>query len=242
MDFEDQAIVLGARAYGETGAIVDFLTAAHGRWAAHVAGGVSRRMKPLLQPGSSVLLRYRARTMDQLGSGAVDADGPGVGDLLESPLALAGVSAAAAVTAGALPEREPHSGAFAAFTALRETLRDDALWPVVYVKYEAGLLTELGFGLDLEKCAVTGATEGLTHVSPRTGRAVCAAAAEPYRDRLLVLPPFLVRASAPRPGDIGAGLDLTGHFLESHVFGPLHRPLPPARFWMRDRLHEKGLL
>jgi DNA repair protein RecO (recombination protein O) len=242
MEFEDQAIVLGSRAHGETGAIVDFLTASHGRWAAHVAGGASRRLKPVLQPGAAVLLRYRARTADQLGAGTIEADGPGVGDLLESPLALAGISAAAAVTAGALPEREPHSGAFAAFSALRVVLMDDSLWPTVYVKYEAGLLSELGFGLDLDSCAVTGATENLTHVSPRTGRAVCAEAAEPYLSRLLPLPPFLLRPSAPRPGDVGAGLDLTGHFLETHVFAPLHQPLPPARFWMRDRLSEKALL
>jgi len=110
------------------------------------------------------------------------------------------------------------------------------IWPAVYVRYEAGLLQDLGFGLDLSKCASTGSTDDLTHVSPRTGRAVSAAAAEPYKDRLLPLPPFLLGAQAGlAPGDVGLGLDLTGHFLETFVFAVMNKPLPPARVWLLDK-------
>jgi DNA repair protein RecO (recombination protein O) len=118
MEFEDDAFVLSARTFGESGAIVELLTAARGRWAAHVAGGASRRMRPFLQAGARVTVRYRSRVSDQLGSAALEAVGQGPSALFDDPLALAGLAAAAAVCAQALPEREPHPGAFLAFEAL----------------------------------------------------------------------------------------------------------------------------
>jgi DNA repair protein RecO (recombination protein O) len=243
MEFEDEAFVLSARPFGEAGAIVELLTRAHGKYAAHVAGGASKRLKPVLQAGAPVTVRFRARTGDQLGSASVEAAGAGPAALFDEPLALAGLAAAAAVAAGALPEREAHPGAYLAFEALAEALSATELWPAVFVRFEAGLLQELGFGLDLSKCAATGAVDDLIYVSPRTGRAVSRAAGEPYKDRLLTLPGFLLGAQRRlEPGDVKAGLDLTAHFLEAFIFNPLNRPLPPARLWLVDRLAEAGRL
>ncbi|ODT87427.1 DNA repair protein RecO [Phenylobacterium sp. SCN 70-31] len=243
MEFTDDAFVLSARAHGENGAIVDLLTAGHGRWAAHVAGGGSRRIRPLLQPGARVLARYRARVAEQLGSASLEAAGAGPAALFDDPLALAGVAAAAAVVAGALPEREPHPGAFLAFEALSEAFAHPEIWPAVFVRFEAGLLADLGFGLDLTRCAATGAVDDLIYVSPRTGRAVSRGAGEPYKDRMLPLPGFLLASQARlQPGDLAAGLGLTGHFLQAFIFGPLNRPLPPARVWMIERLRDAGRL
>ena len=243
MDFEDDAFVLAARAHGEAGAIVELLTAGHGRFVAHVAGGASRRMRPFLQPGARVIARYRARVAEQLGSASLEPEGEGPAVLFDEPLALAGLSAAASVAAGALPEREAHPGAFFAFEALSAALADIEIWPAVYVRFEEGLLADLGFGLDLSRCAVTGSADDLVYVSPRTGRAVSAAAGADYRDRLFALPPFLLSSQGGlRAGDVGAGLAITGHFLERFVFGPLNRPLPPARHWLLDRLAEGGQL
>lgn len=239
MDFEDDAFVLSARAHGETGAIVELLTEHNGKYAAHIAGGASRRIKPFLQAGARVTVSYRSRTTDQLGSAILEPIGEGPSALFDDPLALAGIAAAASVAAGALPEREPHPGAFLALEVLTSALLMADIWPAVYVRYEAGLLQDLGFGLDLSKCASTGSTDDLTHVSPRTGRAVSAAAAEPFKDRLLPLPPFLLGAQAGlAPGDVGLGLDLTGHFLETFVFAVMNKPLPPARVWLIDRLRD----
>ena len=243
MEFEDDAFVLSARPFGETGAIVELVTRAHGKYAAHVAGAASRRMKPFLQAGARVTVRYRARTADQLGAASLESAGEGPAALFDDRLALAGLASAAAVTGGALPEREPHPGAFLGLEALIAALEAPDIWPAVYVRFEAGLLADLGFGLDLSKCAVTGSADDLTYVSPRTGRAVSAAAGEAYRDRLLALPPFLLSAQGGLgAGDIAAGLAITGHFLERFVFAPLNRPLPPARLWLCDRLAEGGRL
>jgi len=243
MEWDDDAFVLSARVHGETGAIVDLLTAEHGRHAAHVAGGASRRMKPFLQAGARVIVHYRSRLSEQLGSASLEPVGEGPSSLFDDALALMGLTAAAAVAAGALPEREPHPGAFLgleAFIAALAAVRD---WPAVYVRFEAGLLQDLGFGLDLTRCAATGALDDLIYVSPRTGRAVSASAGEPYKDKLLPLPPFMLGAQAGLgAGDIDAGLNLTGHFLDQFVFGPLNRPLPPARVWMIDKLRETGRL
>ncbi|HUO21484.1 MAG TPA: DNA repair protein RecO [Caulobacteraceae bacterium] len=243
MEWEDDAFVLSARAYGETGAIVELLTAEHGRHAAHVAGGASRRMKPFLQPGARVIARYRARVSEALGSASIEPVGEGPAALFDDPVALMGLAAAAAVAAGALPEREPHPGAFYGLEAFIAALAATQAWPAVFVRFEAGLLQDLGFGLDLSRCAATGSLDDLIYVSPRTGRAVSRGAGEPYKDKLLALPPFLLGAQAGLAvGDVGAGLDLTGHFLEQFVFGPLNRPLPPARVWLIDKLRDAGRL
>ena len=117
------------------------------------------------------------------------------------------------------------------------------VWPAVYVRFEAGLLQELGFGLDLSRCAATGATDDLIYVSPRTGRAVSRDAGAPYADRLLALPRFLLSAQGGLDeGDVAAGMAITGHFLETFVFAVMNRPLPPARLWLLDRLGEAGRL
>jgi DNA repair protein RecO (recombination protein O) len=239
MEFDDDAFVLSARPFGETGAIVELVTRLHGKYAAHVAGAASRKMKPFLQAGARVTLSYRARTSDQLGSASLEPVGEGPSALFDDRLALAGLSAAAAVTAGALPEREPHPGAFLGLEAFIDALAAPDIWPAIYVRFEAGLLADLGFGLDLSKCAVTGSPDDLIYVSPRTGRAVSAGAGEAYKDRLLALPPFLLSSQGGlSAGDIAAGLAITGHFLERYVFSPLNRPLPPARLWLLDRLGE----
>ncbi len=243
MEFEDEAFVVGVRAFGESGAIAEFLTAQRGVWSAHVAGGASRRLKPFLQPGTPVRIAYRSRLSDQLGAARVEAKGEGAAAYFDDPLALAALAAAAALIVGALPEREPHPGIFLAFEAFSGALDAPEVWPAVLVRFEMGLLAELGFGLDLTRCAATGGTDELIYVSPRTGRAVSSAAGEPYRDRLLALPGFLLAAQAGlAPGDIRAGLALTGHFLQEVVFSALHRPLPPARARLIERLEAAGRL
>lgn len=243
MEIEDEAFVLSARAHGDTGAVVELLTQRHGRRAAYVAGGASRRMKPFLQPGARVTAALRARTTDHLGSARLEPVGEGPSGLFDDPLALTGLAAAAAVAQGALPEREIHPGAFLAFEALMSAFAAPEIWPAVFVRFEAGLLEDLGFGLDLSRCGATGATDDLIWVSPRTGRAVSRSAGEPYADKLLTLPPFMLGAQAGlAAGDVGSGFDLTGHFLERFVFHPLNRPLPPARVWMLDKLAEAGRL
>jgi DNA repair protein RecO (recombination protein O) len=243
MEWEDEAYILSARGHGENGAIVEMLTETYGRHAAHVAGGSSRRMKSVLQPGAKVLVHYRARVEGQLGSAMLEPIGEGPSELFDDALALSGLAAAAAVAGGALPEREPHPGAFYALDALIGALGAPDVWPAIFVRFEAGLLQELGFGLDLSKCASTGVTEDLVWVSPRTGRAVSREAGAPYAGKLLPLPPFMISARGGlAEGDIRAGFDLTGHFLEQFVFGPLNKPLPPARVWLLEKLSDAGRL
>lgn len=243
MDFHEEAFVLSARAHGDTGVVVDLLTETHGRRGAYVAGGASRKMKPFLQVGARVIVDYRARSSDHLGSARLEAVGEGPSALFDDAMALTGLAAAAAVAQGALPEREPHPGAFLAFEAMMGAFAIPDVWPAIFVRFEAGLLEDLGFGLDLSRCAATGSMDDLIYVSPRTGRAVSREAGAPYADKMLKLPPFMLGAQAGLgEGDVGDGLDLTGHFLEQFVFHPQNRPLPEARIWMIDRLRETGRL
>jgi DNA repair protein RecO (recombination protein O) len=239
IEWSDEGIVLSARRHGESAAIVALLTREHGRHLGLVPGGAGRRARGLYEPGNRLRAVWRARLAEHLGHYACELLESRAAGLLDDGARLAALSAATAVVDAALPEREPHARLFDGLDALIATLQAAPplpVWTARYVRFELDLLADLGFGLDLARCAATGATEGLAYVSPKTGRAVSAAAAEPYRDRLLPLPAFLLRPADAENGapsaDILAGLTLTGFFLTQHVFG--QRPAgPPAA---RDRL------
>jgi DNA repair protein RecO (recombination protein O) len=234
MEWTDQGIVLSARPHGEAAAVATLLTRSHGRHAGLVHGGRSPKQRGALQPGNRVSVRWRARLAEHLGSYTVELEHSAAAALLDDPLRLAGLAAAAAVTELALPEREPHEPVFNGLAALLDAL-ETSVWAEVYVRWEIGLLQELGFGLDLSQCAATGTNDALAYVSPRTGRAVSLSAGEPFRDRLLPLPGFLAGQGGGGPAEVLAGLELTGYFLERNVFTTRDRPPPAARTRLLER-------
>jgi DNA repair protein RecO (recombination protein O) len=237
MEWHAPAIVVATRPHGESGAVVTLLTEAHGRHAGLAKGGASRAQAPLWQPGNLVEVRWIARLPDQLGALSGELVHPAAALAMEDPLALATLRAATATAEAALPEREPHPRVFHGLVALIARLAESAAAALPdLVRWEADLLADLGYGLDLAACALTGTREALDFVSPRTGRAVSAAAAGEWRDRLLPLPPFLLGQNPSGPADWLAGLRLTGHFLARDVFGTQHRPPPAARDALVERL------
>ena len=236
MDWRDDGFVLAARRHGESGLIVELLTAEHGRHAGLVRAGQSPRRRALLQPGNRVTASWRGRLPEHLGTFDCELVDAHAARFLDDPDRLAALSAASALLLAALPEREPHADVYASFAGLLDAFDSAPDWPQAYVLWECGLLAALGFGLDLGHCAVTGATDDLTHVSPRTGRAVSRAAAAPYRDKLLPLPGFLWRDAPADHAEISAGLALTEHFLLHHMLLPQGRGLPEARVRMAERM------
>ncbi len=228
MHWSDDGIVLSARAHGENGTIVQLLTRTQGRHAGLVRGGQGRRARGVLQPGNLVAAQWSGRLPEHLGSYACEPVTGYAARVLDDPARLAALSAAAAVSEGALPEREAHPACFDGLLALLEALPGDH-WAEVYVHWELALLAELGFGLDLATCAAGGGNDHLAYVSPKSGRAVSLAAGEPYREKLLPLPGFLAGRGGGGPEEVGQGLAVTGFFLERFVFAPHHKPLPPAR-------------
>jgi len=233
MEWSDEAIVLSVRPYGETSAILEALTRTHGRHMGIVRGGASRSRKPTLQPGNTLLAHWRARLSEHLGNFSIEPVKSRAGDMLDSGDALAGLNAFASVAGAALPEREPHENIYHAAEILLDAIAADdfAHWAPLYVRWEAGLLEALGFGLDLTRCAATGSLDDLIYVSPKSGRAVSAGAGEAYRERLFALPPFLLGSqnATPARADIAAGLRLTEYFLLERVLAPHDREMPPAR-------------
>ncbi len=242
MDWTDQAILLSARAYGETAALALLLTRDHGRHAGLVHGGQSARLRATLEPGNLLAASWRARLADQLGTWSLELERAYAAPLLDDPLRLACLASACALLEGLLADREPHPALFDATLALFDALSTE-VWAEIYVRWEIGLLEEVGFGLDLTRCAVSGreaadlfaGNDGLSHVSPRTGRAVSASAAEPYKDKLLPLPPFLLGLSDGGPAEVMQGLALTGHFLERSAFAQRHAEVPAARGRLVER-------
>ncbi len=236
MEWRDEGVLLSARPHGESSVIAEVFTAAHGRHAGVVRGGASRKQAAHLQPGGQVAVTWRARLDDQLGTFVVEPLRARVG-VLGDAARLAAMTSACALLRLALPERDPHASLWRATVAFLDVLEaGQGPWAGAYLRWELGLLDDAGFGLDLTRCAVTGATEGLVYVSPRSGRAVSAAGAGDWADRLLPLPDSL------RSGEEGVvqGLSVTAHFLTRALSRPTQSrdapTLPEARLRLAAHL------
>jgi len=223
MEWTDDGIVLGVRRHGESSAIAELLTRDHGRHLGLVRGGASSRMRPLLQPGNGVRAVWRARLDEHLGTYAIEGLRLRAAGLLAASHAVYGVTHLAAL-ARLLPERDPHQELYEMLERTLDDFDDAGEAAVHLVRFELAMLAELGFGLDLENCAATGATSDLVYVSPKSGGAVSRAAGEPWRDRLFRLPTFLRVGEAGSNGwtaqDLQDGFRLTGWFLMRHVLEP----------------------
>ena len=233
MQWTGEGLIIGVRRHGESSVIAEVMVEGRGRHLGLVRGGRSTKQAAALQAGNSVQLTWRARLEEHLGTFSLevtdaraarliaDRDRLFAAQLLCDHLRL-------------LPERDPHDRLLGMVIRVLDGTEAIDLGPALS-RFELTLLDELGFGLDLLSCAATGATTDLTHVSPKSGRAVSRAAAAPYLDKLFALPPFLLDGRAmPEAGDVRAAFDLTGYFLDRHVWAP--RAIdPPAT---RDRLIE----
>lgn len=237
MEWRDQGILLSLRKHGETSVIIDTFTATHGRHAGVVRGGVSRKLAPILQPGAQLDLAWRARLEEHLGAFTVEPVKSRAAAVMGDRAALAGLNAMTALLSFALPEREVHVRLYEKSVQMFDLLGQSPAWPVAYLQWELALLEELGFGLDLTACAVTGQTDDLAYVSPKSGRAVSAEGAGEWIDRLLPLPPELLGMVTDDLAGVVEGLTTTGHFLTyglAHALGD--KPLPEARARLVDRL------
>lgn len=234
MEWREDGLLLKCATHGETNAIIEVFTRDHGRHAGIVRGGASRKVAATLQPGTQVNVTWRARLEDHLGTYSVEPL-QSRAHLMSDRLTLAGLNAMTALLSFALPERQAHAALYhQTLTVLN--MMDGDFWPLAYLRWEVSLLDEMGFGLDLTECAVTGARDGLTFISPKSGRAVATGAAGQWADKLFPLSPALLGESADMD-DIRSGLRVTGHFLTTRLAPALgQRPLPGARARLIDRL------
>ncbi len=232
MEWRDQALILGGRRFGESGLILDVITAHKGRRSGLVYGGASRKKRAQFEPGNTVELSWSGRLEEQLGRFTVaEVITSRAGRYLDRPEALSAINAVSDLLRGAVDEGDTAGSAlFQPTSLLLDALDSWPVWPALYARWELGLLSALGFGLDLDKCALSGANDGLTHVSPKTGRAVRGSEAEDYVERLFPLPGFLIDPGAlAMAEDIEDALRLTGYFLEERLFSAVHKPIPATR-------------
>ena len=230
MEWRDEGILLASRRHGETSAIIEMFTPAQGRHAGVVRGGTSRRIAPILQPGAQLDVTWRARLEDHIGSFTVEPVRSRAAVVMGDRLALAGLNAVTALLSFCLPEREAHPALYARTEALLDLLGQGNVWPLAYLQWEMALLEEMGYGLDLSSCAVTGATEGLVYVSPKSGRAVSSKGAGEWAARMLPLPDVLRGEGEAKDIEIAEAFRTTGYFLETHLAQNLgDKPLPEAR-------------
>ena len=234
MEWKDEGLVIARRHHGESAAIVSLLTREHGRHLGLVRGGTGRRAAGLYEPGNLVRAVWRGRLQEHLGSYACEPLQSFAARVIDDPLRLGALTSACAIVEVALPEREPHEALYAATLELLSQLEGED-WAAQYARWECQCLADLGFGLDLSHCALTGTAEDLAYVSPRSGRAVSRAAGQPYAEKLFPLPSFLAGGEAT-PATVLAALDMTGHFLERNVLAASDKPIPQARIQFIDRL------
>lgn len=241
IEWRDQGILLETRRHGETSVIIEVFTPEHGRHAGIVRGGVSRKIAPILQPGAQLDLVWRARLEEHIGSFTVEPLRSRAAIAMASRQSLAALNTVTALLGFCLPERVPHGPLYARSEALLDLLGRWEVWPLAYLQWELALLEEMGHGLDLSSCAVTGAVEGLIYVSPRSGRAVSAKGAGDWADKLLPLPDVLRGEGEASDAEIAQGFATTGYFLSSHLAAGLgNRPLPEARARFVD-MFNRGL-
>ncbi|HEY7086144.1 MAG TPA: DNA repair protein RecO [Hyphomicrobiaceae bacterium] len=243
MEWSDEGVILSVRPHGETGAVLELFTRAHGRHLGLVHGGRSRKLRPILQTGNHIDATWKARLTDHLGHFAIEPRRAFAAGVMDDAAALAALTSLAALSR-LLPERDPHPNLYEVTLFVLGFLDERSVWPALLVRWELALLEELGFGLDLASCAATGQTSELVYVSPKSGRAVSAVAGEPYKGRLLSLPAFLRRGPAGDVtlADVRAGFALTGHFLETRVFRPRDLAMPQARMRLLSYLGQNSTL
>lgn len=230
MEWRDQGILLTTRRHGESAAIIEVFTQSHGRHAGVVRGGASRKIAPVLQPGAQLEVSWRARLEEHIGSFQVEPLRSRAATALSGRQALSGLNAVTALLLFCLPERAVYGQFYRRTEQLLDLLGQDDVWPLAYLHWEKALLEEMGFGLDLSVCAVTGVSEGLEYVSPKSGRAVTRKGAGQWVDRMLPLPPCLKGEGDTTDEDIVIALRTTGYFLDAHLAPSLgNKPVPDAR-------------
>ncbi|MCY3984562.1 MAG: DNA repair protein RecO [Roseovarius sp.] len=231
MEWRDKGLLLKRSAHGEHAAIIEVFTSERGKYAGLVHGGASRKMAPVLQPGALLDITWKARLEDHLGAYSVELETSRMAVVLNDRMALAGLNAVSSLLLFCLPERQGYPGLYAQTCALLEILGQSDIWPLAYMQWEMALLEHLGYGLDLDSCAVLGPGAGVPgFISPRTGRAVSREGAGKWANRLLPLPPCMIGLGEAPDTEVAASLKVTGHFLRSHFAGARgDKPLPEAR-------------
>jgi DNA repair protein RecO (recombination protein O) len=229
--------LIRVRKHGESSAIIEVFTPSRGLTAGIVRGGTSRKIAPTLQPGAQLDVTWKARLEDHLGSFTVEPIRSRTAQVMQDRLALAGLNAVTGLLSFLLPDREAHAQLYARTIQLLDLLGQNDVWPLAYLQWEIALLDEMGFGMDLSACAVSGLNDDLFYVSPRTGRAVSRLAAGEWADRLLPLPHVLLGKGDADLNEIVLALRTTGHFLNNHLAKSLgNLPIPEARQRLIDAM------
>ena len=224
MQWRDESIVLSVRTFSEDSRIVTVFNKSVGK-----CSGLVRGVKSFIQPGDISDVVWHGRTINQLGTFAIEnVFSPFCHVFNDAPKIFA-IDSACTLCANGLPDRAPHVKLFESLKTFLLSVSQEN-WIASYIFFELCMLSEVGYGLNLTKCAVSGEQDGLCYVSPKTGRAVTKEIGDLYKNRLFHLPDFLVSGERnPTINDALCAMKITGHFLSMYFSGINKKNLPNSR-------------
>ncbi len=234
MKWQDEGIIIATKKYGDRSLIISLFTKNHGK-----RRGLVKLMNNKFQISNLLDVEWNARLPENLGFFKCE--------LIESPsyhffhdrLKNIAIISFTSILEKVLPEGEPYTLFYDHFLHFINIMKEEnKIWQGYYLSLELLLLTQLGFKLDLSKCAVTGTKENLQFISPKTGRAVSTAIGISYADKLLSFPQILydvynnnIQENYPY-SEFQSGLKITGYFLNKYLFLQLNIKVPEARSLM----------
>jgi DNA repair protein RecO (recombination protein O) len=227
MQWRDESVVLSASSFSENSRIVTVFNRSIGK-----SSGLLRGTKSSIQAGDISDVTWRGKTIEHLGSFKIENIFSPFGHVFKDAYSLFAIECACAICINGLPIRALHEKLFDSLKELMIAI-SKGNWYADYVFFEMLFLSEIGYGLNFSKCAVTGKKNGLYYVSPRTGCAVTKEAGIEYGDRLFQLPEFMISKSRIiAKSDMIDALKITGHFLKMYFQEITGKDLPLSRNYL----------
>ncbi len=217
MEWLDEGIVLSTKTYGENSALVVIFTSENGLHSGLVRNASSKKLGVALQPSTQVAVRWYGRLEEHLGRFTLETIKSRADLFMSDRLLLSGFNSISTFCLSMLPERQSTRSFYNKTKLILDGMVVNENWPLFYLRWELNMLSELGFGLDLSKCVLTGSKSNLKYISPKSGRAVSADAGEFYKKKLLAFPSIL-NVELDRTNfslsEVVEGLKITGFFIE----------------------------
>ena len=216
MQIDDEGIIIKKKKYRESSLLISFFSLNHGINSGLVKG-VLKKDFGTYEIGNKVYIKSSFRLDEQLWNCKFELIKNNSVNYFDNQNKLNTLLTICSIIDLSLPKNNPQIKIYNKTIDLIENLLSKD-WVVKYIFWELFLLSELGYGLDLEKCVVSGKKENLIYVSPKSGKAVSKTEGEKYKNKLFNLPKFLIDKNVkPTNDSLKQAISLTGFFIDKFL-------------------------